>query len=114
MNYPPSFEEYQERIRELKDDYVEPIPTEIIHSNHPDFGNSPKFKCRRGWFQGIINTAVIGKMCGFLSEESEAYQIFTDFCKYLDDSGIRKRLTTEEDIRQGNKVLTALLNLPKE
>jgi hypothetical protein len=114
MSYPTNFEEYKECIRLLIDCHIETIPAEIIHSYHPVYGKSPKFKCRKGWFQGILTIAVIGETHGFLSKESEAYKIFTDFCRYLDDSGLRKRLTNKEDIRQGNKVLTALLNLPKK
>lgn len=110
MDLPKNLDEFRESARTLLDDWVEPIPAEIIHSDHPVYGLGPKFKCRRIWFQAIINYAEAGLDAGFLPRESNAFSTYQDFLKYLDDSEIRKRLTTEEDIRQGNKVLTAILS----
>ncbi len=107
----PHSEEYLARIRELRDDWIDDIPAEIIHSTHPVYGRSPIFKCRRGWFMGVIAYFELGLVEGHLTKDSPPVKAYAEFRKYMDETNFQKRsLTTTEDIRRGNDVLTAMIN----
>ena len=101
--------EYLRRIRQLRDDWVCGISEEIQHSFKMVDGKpiTPKYKCRRGWFQGVIASACYGIKSGFVDKKSE--KLVEDFYRYLDETNFRRRLTTEEDIRRGDKVLTSMI-----
>lgn len=101
--------EYITLVREHRDGWSNEIPTEILHSTKYVDGvaTTPKFKCRRMWFQGVFSRIELGLDDGFISTRTK--QLYDDFQKYIDSSKFRQRRTTSEDIQRGDQVLTAIL-----
>ncbi|MEM4271835.1 MAG: hypothetical protein QXD13_01980 [Candidatus Pacearchaeota archaeon] len=74
-------------------------------------GRGDKFKCRREWAHTIVNYLFQGLLERYLTEDSLSIREYAEFCKYMDDTNFREReITTQEDIKRGNQLLTAIIN----
>lgn len=96
-------EKYLEKLRDLRDNWSDEIPTEILHSP-----GRLQFKARKAWFQAIYAWIEIGLKKGFI--DNEIINAYEDFHNYIGDSWLCERLTEKQDIKQGNKVLSAVIS----
>ncbi|RLG12436.1 hypothetical protein DRN73_02510 [Candidatus Pacearchaeota archaeon] len=101
--------EYLEYVRNLKDNYSDEIPREMLHSSMIKNGKiiRPRYKVRKGWFMGFYGTVDLGIVCGFVDERIK--RMMEDFHKYDEETDFKKRLTNSEDIKRANKILTAII-----
>ncbi len=92
--------EMRVRLLELRDEYTEEIPAQIVRSD------TPKYKCRIGWFATIIAEAENLKKRSMLSEGlvKKLNAFHTEVSPQ-----IKQRLTTEQDIARGNLLLNEIL-----
>ncbi len=94
-------------IQELRRDYSDEIPVEVIHSNNPD----NKYKVRKAWWMTV---AIYLKLLeDFLPPElvKESYSLMDIYQKNLKQN---RELTTEGDIKAANSLLDRVLsNLEK-
>ena len=100
--------EYLEHLKELES-YSEEIPEEIMHSNRIINGKVilPKYKCRKGWFMGVIGYSELLEDGGYLKAESK--KLSQQITEYLKRTTFNKRLTTSEDIKRGNELLKTVI-----
>src|SRR3989344_7533539 len=93
--------EYLEQLIESRDDYSDEIPKELVY-------DTPKFKCRRGWFQGFYGNVELGITLGFVNEHAK--RLYYYFLEYAKRTNFDERLlTTHEDIRRANEILTSII-----
>ncbi len=96
-------EKYLEKLRDLRDNWSDTIPNKIVHGP-----NGPQVKARKAWFQAIYAWIEIGLKKGFI--DNEIINAYEDFHNYIGDSWLCERLTEKQDIKQGNKVLSAVIS----
>tara|TARA_Y100000034_G_scaffold118262_1_gene158759 strand:- start:455 stop:823 length:369 start_codon:yes stop_codon:yes gene_type:complete len=92
------------KLRSLKDDYVDELPTEIVHST----SRPSNYKCRAAWW-GMLGMRVRSlKDRELLSEDIiRDYNLLAG--NYMDHMKHRGSLTTAEDISSANSFLTGLI-----
>ena len=102
-------EEYFSSIKNLKENYSDEIPKEILHSTMIIDGKivNPKYKCRKGWFQGLYSYIEMGIDLKVINGKSK--ELYKNFCTYLKETEMQKRLTTQEDITKANELLTSVI-----
>ncbi len=103
-------DKYLEQLLKARDDYADEIPLEIYCSKTRINGEqrSPKYKCRKLWFQVELYYLVeMGRLDGFICEH--AGKMFDNFIQYANATNFSYRLTNEEDIMRANKILTAII-----
>ena len=59
------------------------------------------------WKRAHIAYIELGLDHGFVDEDTKI--LYQNFWQYLEDSNFRRRLTTEEDIKKANEVLTSII-----
>ena len=91
-------------LRELKDDYLDDIPDEILHSNSPGPGN---YKVRASWWQQLYTEVDILDLKGALSPElKEKYEsVKINYSKSTENQGPVK----PENIDEANVLLSNLI-----
>ena len=103
---------YLEKLRAMRDGYSDEIPEIILHSSRGLDGKPtqtpPKYKVRKGWFQGVISWLEIGIDEGYVKNGNR--QLYDEFLKYAEKTKLSNRLTTKEDIQLTNTLLTSVIN----
>ncbi len=79
---------YVEELKELRDDWSNEIPAEIVHS-------PVKYKVRKGWFWVVGCALTDGVEKGYINERD-----YETFLENLGGNEFMKRHTTEEDIKK--------------
>lgn len=94
-----------EKLRILKDEFSDEIPNRTISSYRPD----KKFKVRRNWWQAVTSVLEKGLDEDIVPEKSRPD--VESFVKHYTSAEFRDQpLTTKEDIRRANELLSKVLN----
>jgi len=101
--------EYLRELKRLKDTYSDDIPGGILHSTIYVDGESvtPRYKVRKGWFQGLIPMVDEGERLGYL--DGLSLELWRDLVRHIDETGFRERLTTKDDIDKANALLDSII-----
>lgn len=94
--------EYLAKLKELRHDWKDEIPTKIIHSTSPDI----LYKARKAWFQLVITELQNGLRNEILEQDVylKKHKAYLEFCE-----GLHHRDTTPEDINHTNKLLDEMI-----
>ena len=96
------------KLKHYQDDFHDEIPSEIVHGLSLD----GDYKCRRAWWQYIINQVEMLKPMGILPEEtSKRYHKLID--SYIDKIKQNSLGVSAQDIRSANGLLDEILNVLK-
>lgn len=96
------------RLRSLRDDWSDEVPEEILRGGKGN--DSPKFKVRRNWWQGVFSCLHIASQKGILDDVLK--EEIKNFMKEYGER-IRNNLTTQEDIAAANVIITKVLDSVK-
>lgn len=108
-------EQYLDRLKIMRDEWSNEIPSIMLHSNMEQSGmQPPKYKVRVAWFSGVIASSEILIRDGYASESSK--KLFEDFMHYwkTDREIERPKIdeetpTIKEDIDKADELLTSLI-----
>lgn len=97
------------KLKSLRDDFSEEIPTEIIHSSD----NNNKYKVRGSWFQGI--TANVENLLEFSPKDApqilEINTLIDYFCNSQEFNDKMASRTDRCDIDKGNRLINLTLEI---
>lgn len=94
-----------EHLKEIRHDFSDEIPKEIIHSDAVD----NKFKVRRNWFVGIlvdVENALKDGVIMTLEGKLAAEQLVK---RFRSDEFIERELTEKRDIDEANNLIDIIL-----
>ncbi|OGK62663.1 hypothetical protein A2334_03150 [Candidatus Roizmanbacteria bacterium RIFOXYB2_FULL_38_10] len=95
-----------EEIRCLRHAYSDQIPKDIVHSN----GDNPYTKARRGWWTALIGNLQLAMRTGEVQDETLIDLIKRFSAWYTNPQHLSsKALTTADDIRHANAMITMVL-----
>ena len=89
----------------LRDDFLDEIPTKIIHGKHG--AADLVYKVRKNWFQKVHGEIRIAKMENLIP--ANVVEQALEFCRQIESEDFHKRLTQPEDIQSANKIIDLIL-----
>lgn len=97
---------YLKDFGELRNDYIEDIPNEILQ---PDTPNYHRYKCRQAFFSAIASHILRMQHEG-ITLSSKAIQRYEEFDTYLETLRGNYRRLTKDDIDKANKMLDTVIS----
>ena len=94
--------DYLSHLKHLRYEFKDDIPEKILHSNSPN----SNYKVRKSWFVGVVADATNIITDGYATNTSK--QIYKEFVDKYWSTNI-SQLTTEEEIKEANKLLDHLI-----
>ncbi len=103
-----SLDEALHRFTELRDDYSDEIPEQVLHSYTPRYEKPPKYKVRGNWFQGVSGAVRRAIACNLISG-SDIVDSYMAFDAYVHRDGFANPKITMEDINRGNRLIAMII-----